>query len=75
MGAVLAAICLAPAAWADGQFLAKGEAPQAATLTAGLALPLTHALAQVRAALPHLIGSTLRASAQLGQPPGTHNGS
>jgi hypothetical protein len=78
MGAVLAGVCLAPAAWADGHLLATGQLPERTPMDAGIAQPIGHALAAARAALPHLIGSTLRVTLGLVQtstPAGRHNGS
>lgn len=78
LGAVLAGVCLAPAAWADGHLLASGQVPARTPLTTGIALPISHALAAARAALPHLIGSALRVNLGDTQTPtsaGSHNGS
>lgn len=75
LGAVLAAVCLAPAAWADGHLLAKGQLPERAPLSAAIAGPVNEMLDAARATLP-LIGSTLRITLGLTQtsPAGSHNG-
>ena len=55
-GAALAGICLAPAAWADGSLLAKGQVPERAAFSALAAFPMGQAMAAARAVLPHLEG-------------------
>jgi len=55
-GAVLAGLSLGPAAWSDAAQL-KARCSKAAMVLVGLedsASPLDHAVAQARAALPHL---------------------
>ena len=54
MGAALAAIVLAPAAWADGRLALKGQVPDRSSLRIATVLPLGHALAAARAAFPNL---------------------
>ena len=59
LGAALAAVLLAPAAWADGSLLAKGQLPDRAALAAASAFP-GDAMATIRAAFPHLAACALR---------------
>ena len=77
LGALVAGICLAPAAWADGTLFLKGHLPDRTSLNAATILPLGHALAVVRGALPRLAVTALRivegAPIPLG-PVGTRNG-
>ena len=76
-GAMLAGACLAPAAWADGSLLLKGEVPDRTSLRAATILPLGHALTVVREAFPHLVACALSivetGTISLG-PIGTRNG-
>jgi hypothetical protein len=60
-GAVVAGICLAPAAWADGSLLVNGEVPDRAAFTAMTISPLAEALAAAGTAFPHLTHCALRA--------------
>lgn len=54
MGAALAAIVLAPAAWADGRMVLRGQVPDRSSLRAATVVSLDHALAAARAAFPNL---------------------
>ena len=76
-GALVAGICLAPAAWADGSLLLKGEVPDRSFFSAATILPLGHALAVVREAFPLLAACALSivetGTISLG-PIGTRNG-
>jgi opacity protein-like surface antigen len=61
-GAAIAAICLAPAAWADADRLLSGQSVAPALATAaegGIGSPLMKTVTTGGAALPHLIAGTL----------------
>lgn len=76
-GAIVAGVCLAPAAWADGQALAAGNSP--APVTTATLFPFSEALASARAALPNVTARALRALGAIAQTPagsfGNRNGS
>ena len=72
-GAVIAAICLAPAAWADAGQLLRGQ-PLTPTIAAAetntARSPLGHGAMDVGVALPHLIAGIF---AHLLNPPPEHD--
>ena len=74
LGAILAGVCLAPAAWADGHLLANGQLPEHPSLTSGMAQPISQVLAAARATFSCLMGSPLRITVTQ-TPAGSHNGS
>ena len=60
VGAAVAAICLAPAAWADGSLLVKGQVPDRTAITAATISPLGEVLTAARTVFPHLTRCALR---------------
>jgi hypothetical protein len=61
LGAAIAAICLAPAAWADASRLLSGQpmAPALSTIATSSPSPLGQAAMDAGIALPRLIAGTL----------------
>jgi hypothetical protein len=59
-GTALAAACLAPVAWADGNRVLSGQPPAAADVGIGQAMPpLGVAVSAANAALPHLLADAI----------------